>query len=147
MALDPPKPGQVIGYRYLWWNEHRRGHAEGVKERPCAVVYAVKNVAGKTRVYVLPITHSKPLATEDGLELLAQWKQQLGLDAQPSWVITSELNHFEWPGVDIRGTSTESISYGFLPHKVTTRIREMIRERISRHTVRGVDRDSDTTKS
>jgi len=25
MALDPPKPGQVIGYRYLWWSEYRKG--------------------------------------------------------------------------------------------------------------------------
>ena len=84
MALDPPKPGQVIGYRYLWWSEHRRGHEEGTKQRPCAVVYAVKNEADKTRVYVLPITNTKPFETEDGMALLPQWKQHLGLDAQPA---------------------------------------------------------------
>jgi hypothetical protein len=141
MALDPPQPGQVIGYRYLWWSEHRKGHADGVKERPCAVVYAVRNVAGKTRVYVLPITHTRPNDSEDGIELLPQWKQQLGLDVQPSWIMTSELNHFEWPGVDVRGTSTEDISYGFLPHQVTTRLREIIRERVRRNRARTVGRD------
>jgi hypothetical protein len=93
-------------------------------------------------VYVLPITHTKPLKEEDGLELLPQWKQHLGLDSQRSWIITSELNHFEWPGVDIRGTSTEAISYGFLPHKVTVRLREMIRERVSKKNVTPVDRDA-----
>ena len=45
MALDPPKPGQVIGYRYLWWSEHRKGLAEGAEDHPCAVVYAVRHWA------------------------------------------------------------------------------------------------------
>jgi hypothetical protein len=142
VTLDPPRSGQVIGYRYLWWSEHRKGHTEGAKERPCAVVYAVKNVAGKTRVYVLPITHTRPYDTEDGIELLPQWKQHLGLDTQPMWIMTSELNHFfEWPGIDVRGTSTEDISYGFLPHKVTTRLREITRERVRRSRAHSVPRD------
>lgn len=147
MALDPPRPGQVIGYRYLWWGEHRQGVEEGAKDRPCAAVYAVENDAGKTRVYVLPVTHTKPFETEDGIEMLPQWKQHLGLDGQRSWIITSELNHFEWPGPDIGGSSTEAISYGFLPHKVTTRLREMIRARAQAKTVRAVDRDFDTRKA
>jgi hypothetical protein len=141
VPLDPPQPGQVIGYRYLWWNEHRKGQQEGAKERPCAVVYAVKSVVDKTRIYVLPITHTKPFETEDGMELLPQWQRHLGLDDQPSWIMTSELNYFEWPGVDIRGSNTEDISYGFLPHRVTTRLRELIRERVRRNRVRALVRD------
>jgi hypothetical protein len=31
MTFDPPQPGQVIGYRYLWWSEHRKGLEEGAK--------------------------------------------------------------------------------------------------------------------
>jgi hypothetical protein len=142
MVLEPPRPGQVIGYRYLWWSEHRRGLQEGAKERPCAVVYAVKNVAGKTRVYVLPITHTKPFETEGGIGLLPEWKQHLGLDAQPSWIVTSELNHFEWPGVDIGGSTAEDFSYGFLPYKVTKRLRELIRARVRTKKIRGVNRDA-----
>jgi hypothetical protein len=147
MALDPPKPGQVIGYRYLWWSEHRKGQEEGAKDRPCAVVYAVETEGGRTRVYVLPITHTKPFDAEDGLQMLPQWKKHLGLDDEPSWVMTSELNHFEWPGPDIRGDSTEAISFGFLPHKVTTHLREMIRARVRERNISTVDRDFDAQKA
>ena len=56
--------------------------------------------------------------------------------------MTSELNHFEWPGVDILGASTEAISYGFLPHKVIARLREMIRARVRKKNVLSVDRDT-----
>jgi hypothetical protein len=90
MSLDPPKPGQVIGYRYLWWSEHRKGLEEGAKDRPCAVVYAVETKGRKTRVYVLPITHTKPFDTEDGLQMLPQWKKHLGLDDESSWIMTEE---------------------------------------------------------
>ncbi len=147
MALDPPKPGQVIDYRYLWWSEHRKGLEEGRKDRPCAVVFAVENEGGKSKVYVLPITHTKPFESENGIELLAQWKQLLRLDAQPSWVITSELNHFEWPGPDISGDRTDAISRGFLPHKVTTRLREMVLARIRKKSMRTVDRDVDVKQA
>lgn len=147
MALAPPKPGQVIEYRYLWWSEHRKGLEEGLKDRPCAVVYAVENEGGKTRVYVLPITHTKPFESENGVEMLAQWKTHLGLDTQQSWIITSELNHFEWPGVDIHGGDLASISFGFLPYKVTQRLREMIRARVREKNIRAVDRDFDASKA
>jgi hypothetical protein len=65
------------------------------------------------------------------------------LDDQPSWIITSELNHFEWPGPDVIGENTEAISRGFLPHRVATRLREMIRARVREKQVRTVDRDFD----
>jgi hypothetical protein len=29
--------------------------------------------------------------TEDGLQMLSQWKKHLGLDDEPSWIMTSEL--------------------------------------------------------
>jgi hypothetical protein len=72
VALAPPRAGQVIDCRYLWWSEHRKGLEEGLKEWPCAVVFAVENKDGKTRLYVLPITHTKPLESENGIELLDQ---------------------------------------------------------------------------
>lgn len=147
MAPDPPKPGQVIGYRYLWWSEHRKGQEEGAKDRPCAVVYAVGDNAGKTRVYVLPVTHARPGETEDAIALLPQWKQHLGLDTQPSWIITSELNHFEWPGPDIYASGAGFISYGFLPYKLTARLREMIRARVGKKNISTIDRDFDVQKT
>jgi len=147
MAIEPPKPGQVIGYRYLWWSEHRRGQEEAAKHRPCAVVYTLESKTGKSRVYVLPITHTKPIESENGVELLSQWKRHLGLDDAPSWIITSELNHFEWPGPDISGVSAGAISKGFLPHKVTTRLRDMIRTRVREKNISTVDRDFDVQKA
>lgn len=141
MALDPPRPGQVIEYRYLWWDEHRQGLEEGRKDRPCAVVFAVESQDGKTRVYVLPITHTKPFESENGIEVLQQWKRHLRLDERPSWIITSELNHFEWPGPDVIGSDTADIIRGMLPHKVVARLREMILARIRQKNLRPVGRD------
>lgn len=139
--LEQPKPGQVIDYRCLWWNEHRRGSEEGRKKRPCAVVFAVERQDGSTRVYVLPVTHTKPFDGENGIEILPQWKRLLRLDDQPSWIITTELNHFEWPGPDVVGNDTCAITRGTLPYKVTTRLRELILARIREKTIRPVDRD------
>jgi hypothetical protein len=102
---------------------------------------------GHPNVYVLPITHTKPLDTEDGLQMLPQWKKHLGLDDESSWIMTSELNHFEGPGPDIRGDSTEAISFGFLPHKVTTHLREMIRARVGAKNISTIDRDFDAQKA
>lgn len=141
MALDPPQPGQVIEYRYLWWAEHRKGRDEGSKHRPCAVIYAVENEGGKTRIYVLPITHTKPQRSENGVELLPKSKQRLQLDDRPTWVITSELNHFEWPGPDVARKNSGIVSRGFLPEQVTTRLRQMIRTRIQSREITAMNRD------
>lgn len=54
--------------------------------------------AGNTIAYVLPITHTPPLNEEDGIEIPAGTKQRLRLDAQRSWIITTELDQFIWPG-------------------------------------------------
>ncbi len=81
----------------LWWGEHRKEQEEGAKDRPCAVVYAVENASGKTLVYVLPITHTKPFKSEDGMEMLPQWKQHLGLDDK------SVQQRFEAPQVPACG--------------------------------------------
>jgi hypothetical protein len=51
------------------------------------------------------------------------------------------------PGPDIGGSGREAVSYGFLPHKVTARLREMIRARVAARTVRAVDRDFDARKA
>jgi hypothetical protein len=40
-------------------------------------------------------------------------EKHLGLDDESSLIMTSDLNHFEWPGPDIRDSSTEAISFGF----------------------------------
>ncbi len=43
MTLPKPVPGLVIRYSYLWYGEHRQGHEEGTKDRPCAIVAAIRS--------------------------------------------------------------------------------------------------------
>jgi len=45
MSLPIPKPGLVIRYSFLWNNEKAKGTVEGSKDRPCAIVVAVKRTA------------------------------------------------------------------------------------------------------
>ena len=102
MTLPKPEAGLVVRYSYLWLREHREGREEGVKDRPCAIILAALDQDGKNQVLVVPVTHSSPAETTDGLELPAAVKRHLGLDAERSWVVLSESNLFDWPGPDLR---------------------------------------------
>jgi hypothetical protein len=142
MALEPPKPGQVIHYAYLWWNEARRGQEEGRKDRPCGVVLARALQSGVTFVYALPITHRPALAPEDGVEIPFATRRRLGLDEAPSWMITTELNRFAWPGPDVRSLPAGGYSYGFLPGKLLRAVLEQVRAHARDSSIRTVDRDT-----
>lgn len=128
MALPLPQPGQVVRYAYLWWNEARSGREDGAKERPCGIVLTRINQLGRTVAYVLPITHSPPLEEEDGIEIPQATKRRLALDAERSWIITTELNQFIWPGPDLRPTGTGKYLYGYLPEKLTRLVIESVRK-------------------
>ena len=120
MALPEPVPGLVISYSYLWHDQHRAGAEEGRKVRPCAIVVATTDADGDTRVYVAPITHSRP-DDPHAVELPAAAKRRLGLDDAPSWIVTSELNRFVWPGYDLRPIARdkpEVFAWGFLPVEI-----------------------------
>jgi hypothetical protein len=128
MALPEPAPGLVISYAYLWHDQHRAGLDEGRKARPCAIVLAAIDDTGDTRVYVAPITHSRP-ADPHAVELSSKIKKHLGLDDEPSWVVTNELNRFIWPGFDLRPISRsqpKAFTWGFLPVKIFEAIKRGI---------------------
>jgi hypothetical protein len=117
MALPEPAPGLVICYSYLWHDEHKAGVEEGRKDRPCAIVVARIDADGDTALWVAPITHSKP---DDPYAVLLTptVKLRLGLDEQPSWIVTDELNQFIWPGPDLRPIARDrrdTFAWGFLP--------------------------------
>ena len=117
MALPKPEPGLVICYSYLWHDQHLSGAREGRKARPCAIVVATTDDDGDVRVYVVPMTHSKP---DDpyAVEVPSAAKRRLGLDEAPSWIVTSELNRFIWPGYDLRPIARDkpdTFAWGFLP--------------------------------
>ena len=126
MTWPAPQPGLVIRYSYLWTREARAGREEGVKDRPCAIVLAIGAARERTRVIVLPITHTAPQLPDEGVELPPAVKTRLGLDHDRSWVIVSEGRDFIWPGPDLRplaGEGLESVVYGFLPPRLFHAIR------------------------
>ena len=117
MTLPNPEPGLVISYSYLWHDQHRDGTEEGRKARPCAIVVAATDEEGDIKVYVAPITHSRPNDAH-AVEIPAVVKRRLGLDDSPSWIVTAELNRFIWPGYDLRpvtGDKPDVFAWGFLP--------------------------------
>ena len=52
--------------------------------------------------YVLGISHTPPRTGRRALQVPLKLKRHLGLDEDPAWVYTDELNVFAWPGPDIR---------------------------------------------
>ena len=66
------------------------------------VVVATIVRRGRTQLLVAPITHTEPERTADAVEIPKVAKQGLGLDAQRSWIVLTELNRFIWPGPDVR---------------------------------------------
>jgi hypothetical protein len=140
MAQLLPQPGQVIRYAYLWWSEARVGREHGAKHRPCGVVLTRITSAGNTVVYVLPITHTPPLKDEDGIEIPQATKRRLGLDAERSWIITTELNRFAWPGPDIRPTASGEYLYGYLPEKLMRLVLDQVKKHGSNKRLKNVPR-------
>ena len=116
----------VIRYAYLWLDEYKAGREEGLKDRPCAIVAAVRNDDGMQRVLCLPVTHAPPQNPDDAIEIPPAVKRHLGLDDERSWIVVTEANEFVWPGPDLRpieSPENNTFSYGFLPRSVFSRVR------------------------
>jgi hypothetical protein len=57
MSIPVPRLGLVIHYSFLWSTEHAAGATEGVKDRPCAIVVAVRReTSGDIQTIVAPVT-------------------------------------------------------------------------------------------
>jgi hypothetical protein len=129
VAISDPQVGLVISYAFLWSHEHSAGAQEGRKSRPCAIVVASDDDAsGEPRIIVAPITHSPPKDPRLAVEIPAKVKAHLGLDADRSWVVCTELNRFTWPGYDLRPIpgQTGNFAYGMLPRQLFETIRRQI---------------------
>ncbi len=94
MSLVFPKVGDVINYGYLWRHEADDVREEGRKYRPGAVVVAT----GEGFVAVMPITHLPPVSGTTAIQLLLRDLRRLGFHDSVSWLITSEVSIFYWPG-------------------------------------------------
>lgn len=53
-------------------------------------------------------------------------KRDLKLDREQSWIMLTELNHFMWPGSDVRPLSSGSPYYGAIPDWLFVRLRDAI---------------------
>ncbi len=129
MSFSKPEAGLVINYSFLWPHEADRGREEGVKDRPCAIVVATED----GDILVVPITHTKPAPARNAIKLPMGTKKRLGLDDEPSWIITDSLNRFKWTGPDVRPLPSGDVAYGLLPYKLIQQIREAV---ISHHKIR-----------
>jgi hypothetical protein len=144
VALPKPVPGLVIRYSYLWHDDHKKGQEEGRKDRPCAIIAAIRSdETGKLRIIVLPITHSAPKQPELALEIPQRVKNALKLDSDRSWIICVEWNEFIWPGPDLRripNADDSSVAYGVLPptllKQTTGKFLALLKERRARRVHR-----------
>ena len=60
------------------------------------------------------------------VELPANVKRDLGLDRERSWIVTSEVNSFRWPGPDVRVLDDGTPFYGAIPDWLFSRVRESV---------------------
>jgi hypothetical protein len=141
MEIPEPRPGLVVRYSYLWRDEARQGREEGAKDRPCVVVLVVEMEGKAARVRVAPITHTPPDAPGSGVEIPAQTKRRLGLDAAPSWIITTETNVFTWPGPDLRPADRNKAVFGLIAGDTFRKVRDSIIANIRGRPVHAVERD------
>ena len=145
MPLPAPVNGLVIRYSYLWEGEQQAGEQSGRKDRPCAIILAVRNEVGENVVIVLPITHSPPVRPAEALEIPAAVKSRLKLDDRRSWVVLTQANRFVWPGPDLRpaaGGTIDSVAYGLLPRAFYNDMKSAFIALLKKHGVGVVRRDS-----
>jgi len=116
--------GWIFRYAYLWDWQHREGREEGDKDRPCLVLaIAMTTEEGAPVVRVLPITHAPPIDPTDAIEIPAEVKAKLRLDAGRSWIVLTESNRFTWPGPDLRPVDSNSGYYGALTPGLFTEVK------------------------
>jgi hypothetical protein len=144
VPLPKPVPGLVIRYSYLWYSEHLSGREDGQKDRPCAIIASIQSDDhGKTRVLVLPITHTPPGRPSLAVEIPPKVKQRLQLDEARSWIVLSEWNEFIWPGPDLRrlpGADDSTVAYGMLPPSLFATIRDRFIALVNSRIVHDVKR-------
>lgn len=91
----------MISYEYLW-NSQADQTEEGRTAYPAAVVISRDDVGPTPIAYVLGISHSEPKAGDRAIPVPLKLKRYLGLDDEPSWIYTDQMNVFGWPGPDLR---------------------------------------------
>ncbi|MEO6433896.1 MAG: hypothetical protein ABIO29_07970 [Sphingomicrobium sp.] len=100
------------------------------------MIVAQRRIGDHLQLLVSPITHRQPPAGE-GVRLPLRVKQHLDLDAEPSWIVTTEINQFVWPGPDVRiveGRGTPV--YGAIPAALFEQVRQQIGDNVEKYRTR-----------
>lgn len=108
------------------------GQEEGLKDRPVVVVLATVKTGDTVQLFVAPITHSAPDRAADAIAMPPNVKRALGLDRERSWIVTTEVNRFIWPGPDVRPLGGGDPFYGAIPDWLFVQVREAIGGRAER---------------
>ncbi len=92
--MTQPAPGDIWRYEYLWRWQHETGETEGRKSRPVALVAVVADGDGKTNLFILPITSTRPSTDRVALEVPQIERRRAGLeDGKLLWVVLDEYNY------------------------------------------------------
>ena len=104
-----------------------------MKDRPAVVIVAQRRVGDHLQLLVAPITHREP-AESEGVLIPPRVKAHLGLDEERSWIITTEVNQFIWPGPDVRIVREgDDPFYGTVPAALFDQVRRQISDNVDRH--------------
>ncbi|MDI7774135.1 type II toxin-antitoxin system PemK/MazF family toxin [Asticcacaulis sp. EMRT-3] len=127
----------MLNYAYLWAHEAALGQEDGVKDRPAVVVLSVESQNGETVISVCPVTSQTPEDMRTAVQMPPQVKNHLGLTDRPaSYIVTTEINRFVWPGPDIRPFERNGrmdIFHGQIPAKLFDIVRNSLIDNIRAH--------------
>ena len=145
----PAKPpvGHLIAYEYLWFSQaETRG--DGARAYPTAVIMARDDWGPISIAYALAISHSPPRKADRALPVPPKLKRHLGLDSEPSWIYTDQINVFGWPGPDLRPAdqlstlpaARDACTIGALPRDWFEQVKQHLEESLKLGLVKLVPR-------
>jgi hypothetical protein len=107
------------------------------------IVLSVQSEGDDLVVTVAPVTHTNPSCESGAVEIPIATKRRLGLDDERSWIITTEVNRFIWPGPDLRPIARSrpgEFAYGFLPRILFDQVKAQIIQHVRTRRMRTVGR-------
>lgn len=91
--MAKPQAGDIWRYPYLWSWQAALGETEGRKDRPVTLAAVLPIEGDETRLFLLPITGTEPMAEQDALLIPAMEIRRAGLaDFKRLWVIFDDHN-------------------------------------------------------
>lgn len=86
--------GDIIQYPYRWAGDAAEGRApEGGKDRPSCLVLLIKDAAGRSVIFLAPISSKPPRGDQIALSIPETERRRAGLEKYPeAWVFVDEVN-------------------------------------------------------